>query len=42
MQCLSLQDYEPGMEYDAHECLLQLLASLILLIMMTACLRSIN
>ena len=25
---LSLQVYEPGMQYDAHECLLQLLAKI--------------
>ena len=25
---LSLQGYEPGMQYNAHECLLQLLAKL--------------
>ena len=25
---LGLQHYEPGMKYDAHECLLQLLAKI--------------
>ena len=25
---LGLQHYEPGMQYDAHECLLQLLAKI--------------
>ena len=30
MRSLSLQGYEPGMQYDAHECLLQLLAKIYL------------
>ena len=28
MRYLSLQGYEPGMQYDAHECLLHLLAKI--------------
>ena len=28
VRCLGLQNYEPGMQYDAHECLLQLLAKI--------------
>ena len=28
VRCLSLQNYKPGMQYDAHECLLQLLAKI--------------
>ena len=28
MRYLGLQHYEPGMQYDAHECLLQLLAKI--------------
>ena len=27
-RCLSLHGYEPGMQYDTHECLLQLLAKI--------------
>ena len=36
---LGLQHNEPGMQYDAHECLLQLLAKFTPILMMTACLR---
>ena len=39
---LSLQGYEPGMQYDNHECLLQLLAKFYPNINLTACLRLIN
>ena len=28
VSCLGLQHYEPGMQYDAHECLLQLPAKI--------------
>ena len=30
MRYLSLEGYKPGMKYDAHECLLQLLANIYL------------
>ena len=28
VRCLGLQHHEPGIQYDAHECLLQLLAKI--------------
>ena len=39
---LGLQQYELGMQYDAHECLLQLLAKIYPILTMTLCLRLIN
>ena len=39
---LCLQHYERGMQYDAHECLLQLLVKITPILMVTACLRLIN
>ena len=39
---LGVQHYEPGMQYDAHECLLQLLVKIYPILIMTACLRLIN
>ena len=38
MRYLGLQHYEPGMQYDAHECLLQL-QKFTRILMMTAFLR---
>ena len=38
---LGLQ-HEPGIQHDAHECLLQLLANFTPILVMTVCLRLIN
>ena len=39
---LCLQHCEPGMQYDAHECLFQLLVKITPILMNAACLRLIN